>query len=80
MTGLAESTHKLYVCGVRRFIGICSAAGRIPVPADKGTLCHLAVTLAMEGLRHGTIKSYMVGIRHLNFQQDCTDCTMSCRG
>ena len=70
MTGLAESTHKLYVCGVRRFIGICSAAGRIPVPADEGTLCHFAATLATEGLRHRTtIKSYMAGVRHLHISE-----------
>ena len=64
MMGLAESTHKLYVCGVRRLIGISSAAGRIPVPADESTLCHFAATLATEGLRHRTIKSYMAGVHH----------------
>ncbi len=38
MMGLAESTHKLYACGVRRFMGICATVGRAPVPADEDTL------------------------------------------
>ncbi len=85
--GLAESTHKLYACGVRRFMGICSTAGQTPVPADKDTLCHFAATLAVEGLRHRTIKSYMAGVRHLStsqrvmgihFQLACIGYTTSC--
>ncbi len=67
--GLAESTHKLYACGVRRFMGICSTAGRTPVPADEDTLCHFAATLAVEGLRQRTIKSYMAGVRHLHISE-----------
>ncbi len=67
--GLAESTHKLYACGVRRYIGICSAAGRILVPADEGTLCHFAATWATEDLRHRTIKSYMAGVHHLHISE-----------
>ncbi len=69
MMGLADSTHKLYACGVRRFTGICAAAGRTPVPADEDTLCHFAATLAVEGLRHKTIKSYMAGVRHLHISE-----------
>ena len=45
MMGLAESTHKLYACGVHRFTGICSAAGLAAVPASEETLCHFAATL-----------------------------------
>ncbi len=69
MMGLAESTHKLYACGVRRFMGICSTAGRTPVPADEDTLCHFVATLAVEGLRHRTIKSYMAGVCHLHISE-----------
>ncbi len=69
MMGLAESTHKLYACGVRRFMGICATAGRAPVPADEDTLCHFAASLAVDGLRHRTIKSYMAGVRHLHISE-----------
>lgn len=64
MMGLAESTHKLYACGTRRYLKVCSAAKLVPMPATEDTLCHFAATLATEGLRHRTIKSYMAGIRH----------------
>ena len=73
MMGLAESTHKLYACGVRRFTRICSAAGLAAVPASEETLCHFAATLAGEGLRHRTIKSYMAGIRHLHISEGYGD-------
>ena len=83
MMGLAESTHKLYACGVRRFSCICSAVGLATVPASEETLCHFAATLAGEGLRHRTIKSYMAGVRHLHISGTpsspvSTGCTMSC--
>ncbi len=67
--GLAESTHRLYACGVRRFMRTCAVAGRAPVPADEDALCHFAATLAEEGLRHRTIKSYMAGVRHLHISE-----------
>ena len=73
MMGLAESTHKLYACGVRRFIGICSAAGVAAVPVSEETLCHFAATLAGEGLCHRTIKSYMAGVRHLHISEEYGD-------
>ncbi len=64
MMGLAESTQKLYACGMRKYLKVCSAAKLTPVPASEDTLCHFAATLATEGLRHRTIKSYMAGICH----------------
>ncbi len=73
MMGLAESTHKLYACGVRRFMGICATAGRAPVPANEDTLCHFAASLAVDGLRHRTIKSYMAGVRHLHISEGYGD-------
>ncbi len=73
MMGLDESTHKLYACGVRRFMGICSTAGRTPVPANEDTLCHFAAALAVEGLHHRTIKSYMAGVHHLHISEGHED-------
>ncbi len=54
-------------------MGICSTAGRTPVPADEDTLCHFAATLALEGLRHRTIKSYMAGVRHFHISEGHED-------
>ena len=71
--GLADSTHKLYACGVRRFTAICSAAGLTAVPASEEALCHFAATLAEEELRHRTIKSYMAGVRHLHISEGFGD-------
>ncbi len=45
----------------------CSKSGS--VPADEDALCHFAATLAEEGLRHKTIKSYMAGVRHLHISE-----------
>ena len=70
--GLAESTHKLYATGVRRFTRVCTAAGLTVVPASEGALCHCAATLA-GGLRHRTIRSYMAGVRHLHISEGYGD-------
>ena len=67
--GLAESTHKLYACGVRRFLSVCSAAKLTPVRATEEVLCHFAATLVDDGLRHRSIKSYMAGVRHLHISE-----------
>ncbi len=69
MVSPAESTHRLYACGVRHFMRTCAVAGRAPVPADEDALCHFAATPAEEGLRHKTIKSYMAGVSHLHISE-----------
>ena len=73
MMGLAESMHKLYATGVRRFTRVCTAAGLTVVHACEGALCHFAATLVEEGLRHRTIKSYMAGVRHLHISEGYGD-------
>ncbi len=35
MMSLVESTHKLYVCGTRRYQEVCSAAEISPIPATE---------------------------------------------
>ena len=39
------------------------------VPAGENVLCQFAAQLAMEGLLHRTIKSYMSGVRHLHIEE-----------
>ena len=73
MMGLAESTHKPYATGVRRFTSVCIAAALTVVPASEGALCYFAAALAGEGLRHRTIKSYMTGVRHLHISEGYGD-------
>ncbi len=67
--GLAELTHKLYVCGMHRFLNVCSAAKLIPVPATEELLCHFAAFLANDDLHHRSIKSYLPGVRHLQISE-----------
>ena len=43
------------------------------VPASEGALSHFVATLAEEGLRHRTIKSYMAGVRHLHISEGYGD-------
>ena len=52
MIGLAMQ-HKLYACGMRRFIGICSAVGYVPMLADDAILLPLCVV--------GSSLSYLKG-------------------
>ncbi len=73
MKGLAQSTHKVYSSGQKRFLDFCAAAGLRAVPADEEVLCKFAAKLASEGLRHRTIKSYMAGVRHLHIEEGLAD-------
>ncbi len=89
MMGLVESTHKLYACGVRRFIGICSAAGRIPVLQTRVLYAILllrwprrvfVIGLPLSPIWQAFVTSTFQRAREIHFQQGCTDCTMSCGG
>ncbi len=71
--GLAQSTHKVYSSGQRRFLNFCTSAGLQAVPAGEDVLCKFAAKMASEGLRHRTIKSYMAGIRHLHIEEGLDD-------
>ncbi len=71
--GLAQSTHKVYSSGQRRFLNFCTSAGLQAMPAGEDVLCKFAAKMASEGLRHRTIKSYMAGIRHLHIEEGLDD-------
>ncbi len=71
--GLAQSTHRVYSSGQRRYLGFCASANLSAVPASEDTLCKFAAKMASEGLRHRTIKSYMAGIRHLHIEKGLVD-------
>ena len=71
--GLAQSTHKVYLSGQRRYSSFCASAGLCAVPAVEEVLYKFAAKLASEGLKHRTIKSYMAGIRHLHIEEGLGD-------
>ena len=69
LNGLAESTNRTYSCGQRRFLAFCQAAGFPAIPASEVVLCRFVASLASEGLKHRSIKTYLAGVRHLHIQE-----------
>ena len=77
--GLADSTHKVYGSGQRRYHKFFASTGLVAVPAQEEVICKFVVQLASEGLKHRTIKSYMAGIRHLHIGEGLGDPFLSSR-
>ena len=73
LKGLADSTHRVYRSGQKRYLVFCAKAGLQAIPAQEVVLCKFVVQLATEGLRHCTIKSYMAGIRHIHIGEGLGD-------
>ena len=71
--GLAPSTIKAYACGQCRYVKFCASAGLVAMPARKEVLCKFVAHMAIEGLKHQTIKSYMAGVRHHHIQEGLGD-------
>ena len=71
--GLAQSTQRSYNAGKNRFITFCQEANLTPFPAAESTLCIFAAYLALQGLKHHTIKSYLSAVRHLQIEKNCFD-------
>ena len=71
--GLADSTHKVYGSGQRRYRKFCASAGLVAFPALEEVICKFVAQLASEGLKPRTIKSYMAGIRHLHIGEGLGD-------
>ena len=64
-SGLAGSTQKVYHTGSRRFSSFCEWTGiSKPFPVSEGTLMRFATYLYRDGLKAGTIKSYLAAVRH----------------
>ncbi len=69
MKGLADSTHRAYQSAQRRYLKFCETENVRTVASTKTTLCKFASSLAREKLKHGTIKSYLSGIRFLHISE-----------
>ncbi len=78
MKGLAQSTHRVYSSGQKRFLGFCGSADLLAVLASEDVPCKFVAKMASEGLRHRTIKSYMAGIRHLHIEEGLEDPFLPC--
>ena len=69
--GLPQSMQRSYNSGKNRFITFCQEANLTPFPAAESTLCIFAAYLALQGLKHQTIKSYLSAVRHLQIEKNC---------
>ena len=63
--GLAPATLKVYKTGTNRYNSfcVCYSVGQ-PFPVEEDMLMRFVAYLYKEGLKGGTIKSYLAGIRH----------------
>ena len=70
--GLADSTHRTYRSGKRRYTTFCIEAGifPVPVPVCEQILCSFVAYL---GLKYRTIKVYLSSVRHLQIEQALPD-------
>ena len=62
--GLAASTIKTYQSGVNRFQKYCHSNHYRYGLASQVVLCGFVSTLADEGLKHRSIKTYLSGVRY----------------
>ena len=61
---VAASTHSAYKSAQRWYIAFCTQFGvASPYPLQEHTLCRYVAYLAQQGLKHRTIKAYLLGIR-----------------
>ena len=57
MRGLADSTHRVYRTGQKRYSDFCSKAGLHGVTASESVVCKFVAQLATEGRKHRTQSS-----------------------
>ena len=71
--GLADSTQRTYRSGKERYLKFCNQLGSKPLPLNERTLCAFVSHLALEGLKHKSIKVYLSAIRHLQIAEGLPD-------
>ncbi len=62
--GLAKSTQNTYKAGQARYIKFCAMFSWSPFPISESCASSFVAFLAGEGLKHGTIKVYLSGVRY----------------
>ncbi len=66
--GLADSTHKAYQAGSKRYSTFCQEANLTPYPALEEVLVLFIAHLYQQKIAHGTIKSSLAAIRYKHIQ------------
>lgn len=70
---LAPSTQKTYKSGKTKYINFCTQSSYDPLPVREAMLCKFAASIANQGLKHTTIKSYLSAIRHMQIMSGLGD-------
>ena len=71
--GLADSTKRTYKAGKERYLKFCEQTGAAPLPVVNSVLCAFVAYLALEGLKHGSIKVYLSAVRHMQITEGMPD-------
>ena len=71
--GLASSTIRTYRCGQERFLKYCQTNSSVAFPVTEVVLCGFAAHLADGGLRHRSIKTYVLGVCFFQIKAGCND-------
>ena len=58
------STQKTYRSGEHRYLRFCAELGESPYPANEQRLARFIAHLFRQGLRAGSMKSYLAAVRH----------------
>ena len=71
--GLADSTQKTYRTGKERYLKFCRQLGLEPIPLVESNLCSFVSFLALESLKHRSIKVYLSAVRHMQISEGLAD-------
>ena len=66
--GLADSSHRTYRSGEKRYVRFCQLYDCAPLPVSEDNLCKFVTYLGGVGLKHRTIKTYLSGVRFLQIR------------
>lgn len=72
-SSLAPSTMKTYGATQKPYLTYCSSVSVFPVPLREQVLCQFVSSLAKDGLKHTSIKTYLSGIRNLQIRAGLGD-------
>ena len=71
--GLADSTQKTHRTGKERYLKLCRQSGLEPIPLVESNLCSFVSFLALESLKHRSIKVYLSAVRHMQISEGLAD-------
>ena len=71
--GLAASSLKTYQAAVNHYVKYCQNSNNVCVPVTEVVLCGFVSSLADEGLKHRTIKTYLSGVRYYQIKSGYAD-------